>query len=146
MKTIKDLNILLEQEQQVKRVTDSLSHVGIPGMHWGVRRSRPAGRNTATGKLVPHSPVSDHAKARQLQSKGVKNLTTDELKQLTTRLQLEQQYSKLGPASKYKKAMSYVKSMNDAGTTLETAFKLANGPLGKAVKETVTRVATKKAS
>lgn len=77
----------------------SLFHWGIPGMKWGVRRRQ--SNTTITGK--PHS--SDHTTAVSLKKKHISEMSNDELKKLTTRLQLEKQYKDLtkvdlGPGQK----------------------------------------------
>jgi hypothetical protein len=70
-------------------VDDLLTHFGVKGMHWGVRKDR-----TISGRS------EDSARAHELRTRvkksgGIHVLTNDELKDLTTRLNLEQQYSKL---------------------------------------------------
>ena len=102
-----------------------LQHWGIRGMKWGIRRSREDGSVTTLvrgkrvpavtsvrGKIVPvktrvrngvgifkkksEGPVStDHATAAALKKKPAKQLTNDELKTLTARLQLERSYKDL---------------------------------------------------
>lgn len=59
-----------------------LKHVGVLGMKWGVRKKR-----------TPDS--SDHTTSRQLKKKKVSQLSNEELKALTTRLQLEKQHRDL---------------------------------------------------
>ena len=70
----------------------SLFHWGIPGMKWGVRRRQ--SNTTITGK--PHS--SDHTTAISLKKKHLSEMSNDELKKLTTRMQLEKQYKDLSKA------------------------------------------------
>lgn len=59
-----------------------LQHVGVLGMKWGIRRSR-----------GPAS--SDHTVTRAIKKKHISEMSNDELKKLTTRLQLEKQYKDL---------------------------------------------------
>ena len=63
-------------------MNNELKHVGVLGMKWGVRRKR-----------TPDS--ADHTVSRQLKKKKVSQLTNQELKTLTTRLQLEKQMKDL---------------------------------------------------
>ena len=60
---------------------NSLSHYGVLGMHWGRRQ----GSSGISGS-------SDHQKAHSLKGKKLSDMTNDELKTLTSRLQLEKQY------------------------------------------------------
>lgn len=62
-----------------------LEHIGILGMKWGRRKARPSGGPSS----------GDHTTARSLQKKRLNELSNDELKKLTTRLQLEKQYKDL---------------------------------------------------
>jgi|WetSurMetagenome_2_1015567.scaffolds.fasta_scaffold1001740_1 hypothetical protein len=65
-------------------MAENLMHFGIPGMKWGRRKAR-----------VSTTPSSDHTTARGLQKKNLSELSNDELKTLTSRLQLEKQYKDL---------------------------------------------------
>ena len=65
-------------------MANELQHFGILGMKWGRRKSRSSS-----------TPSSDHTTARGLQKKSVSELSNDDLKKLTTRLQLEKQYKDL---------------------------------------------------
>lgn len=74
---------------EIKTDSDTLTHWGIPGMKWGIRRRQ--SNETITGK--PHS--SDHTTAVSLKKKHISEMSNDELKKLTTRMQLEKQYKDL---------------------------------------------------
>lgn len=63
----------------------TLEHVGILGMKWGRRK--------ASSKSS--SPSSDHKVATSLKKKHLSEMSNDELKKLTTRMQLEKQYKDL---------------------------------------------------
>lgn len=73
---------------------DTLAHFGIKGMKWGVRRSSTQGGSSS----------EDHDNAAAAKAKaskgGAKALSNKELQDLVTRINLEQQYSKLVPPSK----------------------------------------------
>lgn len=61
---------------------NSLLHVGILGMKWGRRKG-------------PDISSSDHITANSLKKKKLNELSNDELKKLTTRMQLERSYKDL---------------------------------------------------
>lgn len=74
-----------------------LSHHGVKGQKWGVRRTD-AQLSRASG--TPAKPGSDdHEKVTEIKTKarttGVKSLSNAELKALNERMNLEQQYSNL---------------------------------------------------
>lgn len=62
-----------------------LQHVGVLGMHWGIRRRGPA--------------APEHTRAKELKKKHVSELTNDELKTAITRLSLEKQFKDISSAS-----------------------------------------------
>lgn len=77
---------------------DILQHYGIPGMHWGVRRSR---------KQIDSAPdAPEHTRARQLHSvaktHGTRKLSNKDLQDLNARLNLEQSYGNLTEKTKQK--------------------------------------------
>lgn len=80
---------------------ETLAHYGIPGMKWGVRRSKKQLAKAAKkeAKKQAKTPSEDAVKAKQAIKKvkkgGLDVLTNDELKELNTRLNLEQNYSKM---------------------------------------------------
>lgn len=63
-----------------------LKHVGVLGMHWGHRK-------------VNANSSSDHKTTASLQSKKTHELTNEELKKVTNRLQLEKSYKDLSPSA-----------------------------------------------
>lgn len=61
-------------------MTNTLYHHGIPGMHWGVRKGSSS------------SSSADHRTAQSLKGKRIEDMSNEELKILSSRLQLEKQY------------------------------------------------------
>lgn len=66
-------------------IDKTISHVGVLGMKWGIRKRGPAS--------------SDHTKAREIKKKHVSELSNDELRTAINRLQLEKQYKDITSAS-----------------------------------------------
>lgn len=103
---------------------DFLSHYGIKGMKWGVRRSNPSGApvkievGTAPGKRVQtrggqnHGPSDDAVRAavlkRKARSSTTDSLTNAELRAAVERMNLEQQYDRLRPRSAYELAGKFI--------------------------------------
>lgn len=88
-----------------------LEHYGVPGMHWGVRKTRSG--TTLKSKLSAktiNKKSSKKTKAVSSKQPSVKSLTDDELKARVARLLLEKQYSTLSPKqiSKGKKAADFI--------------------------------------
>lgn len=82
----------------VDAVDEFLAHYGVKGMKWGVRR-----------KKSDREPASeDAARAAELQTRlkksGTSALTNKELQEVVTRMNLEQQYSRLNPKTQSKGA------------------------------------------
>jgi len=118
-------------------VRDVLAHHGIKGMKWGQRKSRSSGGDSPK----PSSPVSgDHTKAEEhkstIKAHGTKALSNEELQQLITRMNLEQQHRNLTnqKPSKFDKGHSHVKKVLSTARTLNDIHNVLNSPIGKAAK------------
>ncbi len=77
---------------------DVLQHFGILGMKWGVRRDRAKLRKLARQRGDAREwdrSSEDHKKQISLKSKRLSELSNNELKDFTQRLQLEKQYKDL---------------------------------------------------
>jgi hypothetical protein len=75
--------------------TGKLKHSGVPGMKWGVRKASQVitGAARAMGYGRPGSKEANETKA--LKRKKLHELSNEDLKKLTQRMQLEQQYKTL---------------------------------------------------
>lgn len=106
--------------------TEYLSHYGIPGMRWGIRRTE--------AQLGTDKKVLDASSAAVRESKNInaairsarttnklkkaESLTDQELKDRVARMNLEQQYSNLS-AAKTSRGQAYVQNTLDvAGSVL----------------------------
>lgn len=145
-------------------VDDLLEHVGVKGMHWGVRKSAPSGpmdvnvteKQTRKGVVVKTSgggghPATAEAKAtavvnQQAKASGLHSMTNKELQTAITRMNLEQSYSRLTTPTTGAKA--YVKKLlGKSGNTEISA--LANGQYGpgmRLAKASIAKRTAKKAA
>lgn len=87
-----------------------LSHHGIRGMKWGVRKNPRAGVSKSKGTEVPAS--DDARRANNYHDRahkhGPASLSNQELQHLVSRLNLEQQYARLRPPTGKEKAAKFV--------------------------------------
>lgn len=71
-----------------------LAHHGIKGMKWGVRKKQ-------------YNTSADHNRANELEKKHMSEMTNQELKEFTTRRELEDRYKKQHPDT-FKKVIGAV--------------------------------------
>lgn len=75
-------------------VEDILTHYGVKGMKWGVRRSS---KSSSTPKPRHADAVRANASYQKAKTKGSAALSNKELKDLNERIRLEQQFRQLDP-------------------------------------------------
>lgn len=129
---IVDPNTPLTDLYHDDRADDVLAHFGIPGMHWGSRKSsgsRPKGSQ-------------DYLQSRELKKKGIKNLSTAELKTLNARRQQEAQYKSLNP-SIVKKGMSAGKVVLASMATITAVYAFGKSAPGEKIIEKTGQIVSK---
>lgn len=144
-----------------ENVEQVLQHWGIKGMRWGVRRTEKAlaanKRDVADlkkhgykkeaeavakvgqklqAKLDKKKGSEDYQKAQQLKSKGYKNLSDKELKDLTTRMNLERNFRDL-KSSDQQRGLDFVKTITAVGTTMAGFYALSQTPLAKDIGKAI---------
>lgn len=114
-------------DQSIDGSSNILAHFGVKGMKWGVRKSD---RST--------SQSSDSKRASALKGKSRDSLSNSELKELTTRLQLEQQYDQLtSKPSAFKRGQQFVNNGLWLLNTINTVSNFAKGPIASSVKNNI---------
>jgi len=103
-----------------------LSHYGVKGQRWGVRRSKAALARSSKRELS-----ADAKRAKELSKKKRSELTNEELQFLNTRKNLEQNFDRLNPTTI---ARGENRTRNILGTIGigVTAYNTINSPAGKA--------------
>ena len=116
---------------------DILAHYGVLGMKWGVRKDKKpqgfqygkAGKKWRARKKKATKVSADYAKTASLRKRNPKELSNEELRLVSERLQLESQYTQLTqrskPVSKGKKISA------------DIAKKFGNRIVDAAINETV---------
>lgn len=116
---------------------DVLAHYGVPGMRWGKRK----GSSDKSGKSRASKLSSHEDAANDIRKKPVRSMSNADLRKINERLQLEKQYAELTNTTSGKKKVSngakvatgILKTSVGVAKTVDEAYKIYNGPLGKAI-------------
>lgn len=116
----------------MKRAEEILSHYGIKGMKWGVRRT-PAQLDAASSQ----DSKKVRASRAKLKSEGSRALSNQELQEVVTRMNLEQQYRNLSSKepSRLSRGQSTVRQILSVARTAQDVYNVVNSPAGKALRE-----------
>ena len=115
---------------------DSITHYGVKGMKWGVRRTqaqldRSAGRRAQKKDAKRARKTSNAQNSKSAKRAEAKTLSNDELRSRINRLQMEKQYSELASSPAVKSGAQKV-----GGLMLQEGAKIVSN----AGKQVVTQV------
>lgn len=139
-----DLQVAMSQSTQNRALvsdllkehgSETLSHHGVKGMKWGVRKAE---GSSGSGSSKP-GPSADAQAASAAKSKinagGVKALSNEELQGLVSRMNLERQYTSMiaQKTSGLDRGTANIQKTLKLGKSIEDARRFAATPTGQAV-------------
>lgn len=111
-----------------------LAHFGVKGMHWGVRKEEPE----AVAPSKPARRVADSLDVKavnkttsKVEANGTRVLSNKELQGLITRMNLEQQYTKLIEGPEVKPGKTFIDKLLSNANKAQQLNNHLNSPLAK---------------
>lgn len=74
---------------------NEFAHYGVKGMKWGIRKDRYSGKRRKYNKRDQPGESEDAKTAKKIGRKSLDQMTNEEIRQLNTRMQLENQNKQL---------------------------------------------------
>jgi hypothetical protein len=115
----------------LEETIEFIEHYGKKGMHWGVRRT-------------PKKTSSDFKKTEKLRGKKASELSDKQLKDISQRMNLEQNFNRLNPSTVKKGTKVAAEVLATAGLAF-TAYNMINSPAGQKVaslgKKAISKIA-----
>lgn len=116
-------------------MNDSFMHYGVKGMKWGVTRSQEGSRDSDSADVA--AVKSSKAKISKNNGK-TDSLSNKDLQDVVTRMNLEQQYSKLQKEKKpLGKGLKKVDEIIKRSKTLNEVVNFVNSPAGKVIRKAI---------
>lgn len=117
-------------------MSDYISHFGVKGMKWGIRRYQ-----NRDGSLTPegrkrYGRSEDSEKVQELRKKPISAMSNQELETVIRRMNLERQYRDL-KSSEINSGKKKAKEVLDYANTASQFYNLYNSPMGKATKSAI---------
>ena len=121
-------------QSAIERTDAFLTHFGIRGMKWGVRRSRGPGGTVSSGIAKPKAGEPDEVAAikQKAASSGFHSLTNNEMSVLVNRMNLQTNYAKMtARPSKLEVGRKFIDNQLKNGKTINEMMTFYNSPAGK---------------
>lgn len=120
-------------------MSEYISHFGIKGMRWGIRRyQNKDGSLTQEGKRR-YSKSEDAEEVERIRKKKISEMSNKELETAVRRMNLERQYKDLR-SNEISNGKRKAKEVLDYANTASQFYNLYNSPMGKAAKSAIKKV------
>lgn len=117
-------------------MSDYISHFGVKGMKWGIRRYQNRDGSLTSEGRKRYGRSEDSEIVRELRKKPVSAMSNQELETVIRRMNLERQYRDL-KSSEINSGKKKAKEVLDYANTASQFYNLYNSPMGKATKSAI---------